>query len=186
MTALYWFLAWFVLRPLTCKPCVPPKCRLYFTGLHSVLSQKVNFFVITDLRTWDPTDLLYQPWMIDDGDCGALGRMKIGRVNRSTGRKSALAPPCPQQIPRDLTRARIWAASVGSRQLTTSAMARPQLVPCVTGKPNYFPAHETHEAQRNVTRASPSIRQHPMLRILEVLRSNFGQGFYMSLLANSG
>jgi hypothetical protein len=30
--------------------------------------------------------------MIDDGDCGAIGGMKIGRGNRSTRRKPASAP----------------------------------------------------------------------------------------------
>jgi hypothetical protein len=30
--------------------------------------------------------------MIDEGDCGAIGGMKIGRGNRSTGRKPAPAP----------------------------------------------------------------------------------------------
>jgi hypothetical protein len=30
--------------------------------------------------------------MMDDGDCGAIGGMKIGRVNRNTWRKHASAP----------------------------------------------------------------------------------------------
>jgi hypothetical protein len=38
------------------------------------------------------TGLLYQPQMIDDGDCGAIGRMRISRVNRSTRRKPAPGP----------------------------------------------------------------------------------------------
>jgi hypothetical protein len=37
--------------------------------------------------------------MIDEGDCGAIGGMKIGRGNRSTRRKPAPAPFCPPQIP---------------------------------------------------------------------------------------
>jgi hypothetical protein len=61
---------------------------------------------------------LYQPQMIDDGDCGATGEMKIGRGNRSTRRKPAPAPLCPPQIPRDQTRARTRAATVGSQRLT--------------------------------------------------------------------
>jgi hypothetical protein len=36
--------------------------------------------------------LLYQPQMIGEGDCGAIGGMKIGRGNRSTRRKPA--PEC--------------------------------------------------------------------------------------------
>jgi hypothetical protein len=62
--------------------------------------------------------LLYQPQMIDEGDCGAIGGMKIGRGNRSTRRKPAPAPLCPPQIPHDQTRARTRAAVVGSQRLT--------------------------------------------------------------------
>jgi hypothetical protein len=64
------------------------------------------------------TGLLYQPQMIDEVDCGAIGGMKIGRVNRSTRRKPAPVPLCPPQIPHDLTRARTRAAAVGSQRLT--------------------------------------------------------------------
>jgi hypothetical protein len=35
--------------------------------------------------------------MIGDGDCGEIGGMKIGRKNRSTRRKPALAPLCPPE-----------------------------------------------------------------------------------------
>jgi hypothetical protein len=51
--------------------------------------------------------------------------MKIGRGNWSTWRKPAPVPLCPPQIPHDQTRARTWAAAVGSQQLTAWAMARP-------------------------------------------------------------
>jgi hypothetical protein len=44
---------------------------------------------------------LYQPQIIDDGDYGAVGGMKIGGGNRS-----APVPLCPAQIPYDLTMAR--------------------------------------------------------------------------------
>jgi hypothetical protein len=57
---------------------------------------------------------IVQPQMIDEGDCGAIGGMKIGRGNRSTRRKPAPAPLCPPQIPLDQTRA----AEVGSQRLT--------------------------------------------------------------------
>jgi hypothetical protein len=63
--------------------------------------------------------LLYQAQMINDGDCGAIGGMKIGRGNRSTRRKCNPAPLCPPQIPHDdQTRAPTRAAAVGSQQLT--------------------------------------------------------------------
>jgi hypothetical protein len=68
---------------------------------------------------------IVQPQMIDEGDCGVIGGMKIGRGNRSTRRKPAPAPFCPPQIPLDQTRARTRAAAVGSQRLTAWAMARP-------------------------------------------------------------
>jgi hypothetical protein len=48
--------------------------------------------------------ILYQPWMIDDGDCEAISGMNEWDENQSTCRKPALVPPCPPQIPPDL----IW------------------------------------------------------------------------------
>jgi hypothetical protein len=56
--------------------------------------------------------------MIDEGDCGEIGGMKIGKGNRSTRRKPAPAPLCPPQILLDQTRARTQAAAVGSQRLT--------------------------------------------------------------------
>jgi hypothetical protein len=61
--------------------------------------------------------LLYQSQIIED-DCGEIGGMRIGRGNRSTRRKPAPVPLCPQQIPHDLTRARTRAAAVGNWRLT--------------------------------------------------------------------
>jgi hypothetical protein len=58
------------------------------------------------LGTAATTGLLYKPQMIDEDDCGAIGRMKIGRGNRSTRRKPAPAPLSPPQIAHDQTRAR--------------------------------------------------------------------------------
>jgi hypothetical protein len=63
--------------------------------------------------------------MIDDDDYGAVGWMTIGRGNRSTWRKPATIPFCPPQIPHELTWDRTRAAAVGTRRLTTLAMARP-------------------------------------------------------------
>jgi hypothetical protein len=71
------------------------------------------------------TGLLYQPQMIDGGDCGEIGGIKIGRGNRSTRRKPAPATLCPPQIPHDQTRARTRAAAVGSQRLTAWATSRP-------------------------------------------------------------
>jgi hypothetical protein len=68
--------------------------------------------------------LLLQHQMINDDVCEAVGGMRIGRGNRSTRRKLAQAPLCPTQIPHDLTWDRTRAAVLGSRQLTTWAMAQ--------------------------------------------------------------
>jgi hypothetical protein len=82
---------------------------------------------LSPLNTAATSDLLHQPQMIYDGDCGAIGGMKISRGNRSTRIKPAPAPLYPPQIPHDQTRARTRAAAVGSKRLTAWVMALP---PC--------------------------------------------------------
>jgi hypothetical protein len=68
--------------------------RALFTGC-------VFFFNLCGetLGTAATTGLLYQPRIIGDGDCGEIGGKKIGRGNRSTRKKPALASLCPPQIP---------------------------------------------------------------------------------------
>jgi hypothetical protein len=66
---------------------------------------------LSPLGTAATNGILYQPQMIADGDCGAIGGMKIGRVNRSTRRKPAPVSLCPPQIPLDQTRARTRTAA---------------------------------------------------------------------------
>jgi hypothetical protein len=46
---------------------------------------------------------MYQPRMMDDDECGAVGGMS-DRGNRSNRRKQAPVPLCPPQIPHYLTR----------------------------------------------------------------------------------
>jgi hypothetical protein len=53
---------------------------------------------LSPLGTAVTIGLLYQPQMIDDGDCGAVGGMKIGWRNRSTRRKAVALPLCLPQI----------------------------------------------------------------------------------------
>jgi hypothetical protein len=81
---------------------------------------------LSPLGTAATTGLLYQPQMIDDGDCGAIGGMKIGRGNRSTRRKLTPPPHCLPHIPHDQTQARTSTA-VGSQRLIAWAMARPDV-----------------------------------------------------------
>jgi hypothetical protein len=54
------------------------------------------------------TGLQYQPRMMDDDECGAVGGMRIGRGNRSTRRISVPVALCPPQIPHDVTRWPPW------------------------------------------------------------------------------
>jgi hypothetical protein len=95
-----------------------------FSQVIKLVSRSVFFFIIVSgvrlspLGTAATTGLLYESQMINDGDCGEIGGMKIGRGNRSTRRKPAAAPLCPPQIPHDQTRARTRAAAVGSQRLT--------------------------------------------------------------------
>jgi hypothetical protein len=82
-----------------------------------------GFFFFFSFFRWDWVHLvrrpifglLYQPRMIDDGECGVVGGMRIGRGNRSTRRKPASVPLYPPQIPHDLTWDRTRASAVGSR-----------------------------------------------------------------------
>jgi hypothetical protein len=74
------------------------------------------------LVRWPLIALLYQPWVIDD-KCGAVGGMRIGRGNWTTQRKPTPLPPCPPQIPHDLTWAWTWATTVGSWRTSAWAVA---------------------------------------------------------------
>jgi hypothetical protein len=75
-----------------------------------------------------PFGLLYQPRMMDDDECGAIGWMRIGRGKRSTRRKPATVLFGSPQIPYVLTRARIRVDPMGSRRLTAWATARTNVV----------------------------------------------------------
>jgi hypothetical protein len=66
--------------------------------------------------------LLYQPRMAYE--CGAVGGMRIGRGNRSTGRKPASMTLCLLQITHDLTGARTPASAVRNLLLNSSATVR--------------------------------------------------------------
>jgi hypothetical protein len=68
---------------------------------------------LSPLGTAATSGLLYKPQMMDEGDCGAIGGMRIGRGNRRTRRKPAPVPLCPPQIPHDLTLAQTFWLSLG-------------------------------------------------------------------------
>jgi hypothetical protein len=75
-----------------------------------VLPMKMPFFYFLGVR-WDWVHLvrrqliglLYQPRIIDEDECEAVGGTRIGSGNRSTRGKLAPVPLCPPQIPHDLT-----------------------------------------------------------------------------------
>jgi hypothetical protein len=73
--------------------------------LETIQSCVTFFFIsgvgLSPLGTAATSGLLYKPQMIDEGDCGAIGGMKIGRGNPSTRRKPAPVPLCPPQISHD-------------------------------------------------------------------------------------
>jgi hypothetical protein len=60
---------------------------------------------------------IVQPQMIDEGDCGAIGGMKLAGETEVLG-ENLPQRLCPPQIPLDQTRARTRAAAVGSQRLT--------------------------------------------------------------------
>jgi hypothetical protein len=97
--------------------------KLIKTCTHVVPAVFLLLFLLIGVRlsplgTAATVGLLYQPQMIDDGDCGPIGGIRFGRENRSTRRKPTPAPLCPPQIPHDQTLARTRAAAVGSQRLT--------------------------------------------------------------------
>jgi hypothetical protein len=119
---------------------LPPQRRLNFSGLHVVISQRMELFVITALGTSYPTPMRIvfligivgggvqlgplctsatnRPTVpaLGDYDDGEIGGM-IGRGNRSTRRKPAPMPLCPPQTPH-AARTLTGAAEVGSQRLT--------------------------------------------------------------------
>jgi hypothetical protein len=119
----------------TCTECI--RNRLLFSKWVKRLTRTLLLFIIhngvrlSPLGTVATTGLLYQPQMIDDGDCGTIGGMKIDRGNWSTGRKPAPVPLCSPWIPHDLTRAGTRASTVGSQWLTDLAMAWSILKHCL-------------------------------------------------------
>jgi hypothetical protein len=67
--------------------------------------------------------LLYQPRMIDEGDCGAIGGMRIWQGKPKYSEKTYPSATFPPQIPHDLIWDRTLAAAMGSQRLTAWAMA---------------------------------------------------------------
>jgi hypothetical protein len=62
-------------------------CPIYHSLYIKILVRIFLFFIVVSgvrlspLGTAATTGLLYQPPVIDDGDCGAIGEMKISRGN---------------------------------------------------------------------------------------------------------
>jgi hypothetical protein len=58
LLASRWFLAWLLLWSWRRRRHVAPKRRLTFNGLHGVISQKIELFITTAVRTSSPTQFL--------------------------------------------------------------------------------------------------------------------------------
>jgi hypothetical protein len=52
-----WFLPWLSLWPWRWRRHVPPKCQLTFDRLHGDISQKIERFITTTMRTSNPTNM---------------------------------------------------------------------------------------------------------------------------------
>jgi hypothetical protein len=61
-----------------------PRNYIFFFTFFSLIWGRVR---LSPLNTKATTGLLYQPRMMDGGECGAIGDMRIIRRNRSTRRK---------------------------------------------------------------------------------------------------
>jgi hypothetical protein len=87
--------------------------------LISLITPGIFFFILwggtKSLGTVATSGLLYKPQMIDDGDCGAIGGMKIGRGTRVLRENLSQCHFVHHKIPHDQIRARTQAAVVGSQ-----------------------------------------------------------------------
>jgi hypothetical protein len=97
----------------------------------SVMTRTIIFFIIFSGVGLSPqgiattSGLLYKPQMINEGDCGAIGGMKIGRGKPKYSENTCPSATLSTTNPTWQTRARTRAAAVGSQRLTAWAMARP-------------------------------------------------------------
>jgi hypothetical protein len=55
----WWFLVWLILGPCRWRRHVPPKRWLTFKGLHGVISQEVELYITTAVRTSNSTNFLW-------------------------------------------------------------------------------------------------------------------------------
>jgi hypothetical protein len=78
---------------------------------------------VSPLGTVATTDLLYQPQMIGEGNCGAISGTKIGRESRSTRRKLAPVPHWHHKS--HMTRSGLEPDRRDGKRPTAWAMARP-------------------------------------------------------------
>jgi hypothetical protein len=61
---------------------------LYPTIIIIIIIIIISGVGLSPIGTVATSGLLYKPQMIDEGDCGAIGGMKIGSGNQSTQRKT--------------------------------------------------------------------------------------------------
>jgi hypothetical protein len=93
------------------QPCVLVCCCVVTSSYQLSKLVSTRFFIFFLGVGWDWVHLirrplfglLYQLWIIDNDECGAVGGMRICKGNRSTRRKRVPFPLFPTQIPHDLT-----------------------------------------------------------------------------------
>jgi hypothetical protein len=88
----------------------------YFFSLGWIETETTNAEAITGL--------IYQPWMMMDDGCGAVGWM-LSRGNRNTRWRPAPVPLCPLQIHHDLARGPIWTSWAAVEHIERYIVCRP-------------------------------------------------------------
>jgi hypothetical protein len=75
---------WLIFRYWRWRRHVPPKRRLTFNGLHSVISQKVELFITTAVRTSDPLFqcIIYKPNQLFEATIWDIDNAIISTTNK--------------------------------------------------------------------------------------------------------
>jgi hypothetical protein len=99
--------------------------------------------------------LLYQPRMINDDVCEAVGEMKIGRGHRNTRRKPVPVPLCAPQSPHDVAQ--------GSKPGRRSGKPATNRLNCGTAKSGLTATGIFQSDLQSLTSGCTSVVTHPDL-----------------------
>jgi hypothetical protein len=103
-------------------------CNWYSSHFDSVYARGHKSFLPEKIRVLESTWYIghyfaYEPPMIDNDECGAVGSMKIDKGNKSSKRKAVPVSLRPLQIPYDLNQDGTRAAAVGNCRQTALSYA---------------------------------------------------------------